>query len=250
MESTQLVKLFGLLETLAGHADGLPLAELAAEVGLAKPTAHRILKSLVALGYAERADGGVYRTTPAFRRLAAGADDRSLVRLADKPLRDLHRTTEETVNLGVLRHTRIVYLTVLESPQPLRRMVSPAMTDPFACTALGRAIVAHLPAARQAFLLKSVAIERRTPRTVVEPKELAAILADVRQTGVAVEEEETDLGVMCIGAPVFDRDGVAAAVSLTVPTVRATQVRRATLVELVRKAAVAVSSALKREGSA
>jgi DNA-binding IclR family transcriptional regulator len=245
VESTLIIKLFGLLEATAGQGGGRSLSDLAAEVGLTKPTAHRILKTLTALGYMERPRPGIYRQSTRLRQLVVGADHQGLVRRAEPVLRELHRMTEETVNLGVLRQGNVVYLTVLESPQPLRRIVNPTMTDPFACTALGRAIVAHLPAERRSFLLRNSVLERRTPHTIVEPAELARILDDVRSDGYAIEENETDLGVMCVGAPVFDRDGVAGAISLSVPTVRSGPERRARLVEAVRRAAEQVSQSLR-----
>ncbi|OWK43902.1 Transcriptional regulator, IclR family [Fimbriiglobus ruber] len=239
-----MLKLFGLLEATAGHKDGRPLAELAAEVGLAKPTAHRILKTLVALGYMERVGNGVYRQTQRIRRLVSDADDRRLVRAADKPLRDLWERSGETVNLGTLRQGKIVYLTVLESRQPLRRTVSPTMTDPFACTALGRAIAAYLPDERLAYLLKTTPLEKRTPHTVVDQTALKKLIAATKVTGVATEEDETDLGVMCVGAPVFDRSGVAAAVSLSAPTARATAASRERWAEWVKATAEQITARL------
>src|SRR5438132_7641948 len=98
VESSVLVKLFGILEATAGCADGRPLAEIAAEVRLTKPTAHRILKMLVALGYMDRVGPGVYRQTAQIRRLISADDNRRLVRAAERPLRELWELTGETVN--------------------------------------------------------------------------------------------------------------------------------------------------------
>ena len=247
MESSLVVKLFGLLEAAAGHPDGRPLADLASDVGLTKPTAHRILKTLVSLGYIERCGAGVYRQSARLRQLVTlGDDDRRLIEIADPFLRRLHKLTEETVNLGVLRQAKIVYLTVLESPQPLRRTVNPSMADPFASTALGRALVAHLPPERQAFLLKHTVIEKRTPHTVIDRAVLAKLLAQARDRGYATEENETDLGVMCVGAPVFDRHGAAAAVSVSVPTARANPERIDRIVNALKEAAGRISDKLKR----
>lgn len=244
MESSQLVKVFGLLEATAGHPDGRSLAELASEVSLAKPTAHRLLKTLVAMGYMERMGNGVYRQTAQLKRVVSGSDDARLVRVAEPLLRELHARTRETVNLGVLRVGRIVYLHVLESPQPLRRIVNPSMTDPFASTALGRAIVAQLPEERQRFLLLTTALEKRTPETVVDHDEILAAMREVTRVGHAIETNQTDLGVMCVGAPVFDAEGVAAAVSVSVPTVRAAEPQRSALVTAVRETAAELSRRL------
>ena len=244
--STKLVgKAFALLEAMAGAGlAGRGLADLAADAGLPKPTAHRILKTLVGLGYAERA-AGCYRVGPVLALLAnSGAADR-LTAAADGPLRTLHRATRETVNLGVLRAGRVVYLAVLESPQPLRRTVDVTMTDPFACTALGRAVVANLPADRRAYLLTHTPIEKRTPATVVDPEVLATILDGVKAQGYAVDVGETDIGVVCVGAPVFGPTGVAGAISVSAPTVRAGPDELPRLAELVRHAAGQVTDKLR-----
>lgn len=245
MEYSLVEKLFGLLEASAGHESGRSLAELASEARLAKPTAHRILKTLVAMGYMERVAAGVYRQTDQLRRLVSVAGDDRIVRNAHPALRQLHEQTRETVNLGVLRQDRVVYLTVLDSPQPLRRTVNPAMSDPFSCTALGRAIVAHLPSERQAYLLGHIALEKRTNLTEVDPSRLKATFSEVRENGFALETGETDIGVACIGAPVFDRDGVVAAISVSAPTARLEGGRLMTLTEMVKSTAHAISARLK-----
>ena len=247
MESSLIIKLFGLLEATSGRPEGQSLAELASQVGLTKPTAHRILKTLSSLGYMERTRPGYYRQTDRLRRLVTGQDDQQLIRCAEPALRELHRATQETINLGILRHGRVVYLSVLESPQPLRRIVNPNMTDPFACTALGRAIVAQLPEERRSFLLRNTALEKRTPHTVVEPAELLQLLTAVRKSGYAIEENETDIGVVCFGAPVFGREGVAGAISITLPTVRDTADRRDYFLGQLLGAAEEVTGVLRRE---
>ena len=247
MEQSALAKLFGILEATAGRPDGRALAEIAAEVRLAKPTAHRILKTLVLLGYMERLDGGVYRQTEQVKRLVNLDGDRKLTRAATPALRELWELTGETVNLGVLRQNAISYLVSIESQQSLRRSVTAGMTDPFACTALGRSIAAHLPPERLDYLLKTVPLEKRTPCTVVEPAEIRRLLHEARESGVAVEVDETDLGVMCFGAAVFDARGVIAAISLSAPSVRG-ESRRAEFAAAVKSTAERVTRRLRDKG--
>ena len=215
MESAHLVKAFALLEATAGREEGRSLAELAADVGLPKSTAHRLLKTLCALGYMVNSGSGIYRQTSLLRRVANGQEDSKLVELAFPILESLHQKTGKTVNLGVLRFERVVYLSVREKNTVAHRVVLERMSDPCFSTALGRAIVAYLPLERQAFLLRNALIEKRTPMTVVDPRALKKVLDDVRARGIAEEENQTDVGVMCIAAPVFDHDGVVASISLT-----------------------------------
>jgi DNA-binding IclR family transcriptional regulator len=241
MESAHIAKLFAILEATSGKTQGKSLAELAAEVGLAKSTAHRLLQSLCSLGYMSNEGSGIYKQTPLFRQLASGFDDQRLVRLAQPHMLELQRVTGETVNLGVMRMERIVYLHVLESPQPLRRMVEASMTDPALSTALGRAIVAFQSPERRQYVLRKVTIEKRTPHTIVEPDELDAILDSIRETGIAMEENQTDLGVTCVAAPIFEGENVVAAVSVSAPIVRMSEAKRAKVIKLIRAAANAIS---------
>ena len=230
VESTVLTKAFGLLEALADDAGGKPLAALAASAGMAKPTAHRILNSLVALGYVQRHDGGVYRPGAKLRRLAGGdgaARDAAILAAADAPLEALQKQCGETVNLAVLRGGRVFYLRVLESAHALRWTSNLETSDPFHCTALGRVMVAHLPTEQQTSLLRRAApLTQPTPRTVTEPKRLAQILTQARDDGYAVEREQSVIGGMCIAAPIFAGDGrrqqqvVVSALSITLPIAR------------------------------
>lgn len=244
MESTSLTKALGLLEATAGHPDGRSLADLAAEVGMPKPTAHRILKTLTALGYLERPASGVYRQSPQVQRLVSDAAVRRLIDAASRPLRDLHAKTHETVNLGILRHDRVIYLDVLECTLPLRR-VATRTSDPFHTTALGRAIAARLPADRRSRLLARARLERRTAATIADRRRLTAEIERAAKQGYAIEENETDVGMACIGAAVCAGDEPVGAISVSLPLARLDPASRRRLIDLVRKTAGAISARLK-----
>lgn len=245
MESSILVKAFALLEAMAGCPEGRPLGQLAAAVGTTKPSAHRVLNSLVHLGYIEKAGAGIYRQTPQVSRLLFGAHIRRMLETGEPLLKQLHTDTRETVNLGVLRQTQVFYLLVLESTLPLRRVVESHSADPFYCTALGRAIVSQLPTEDQERLVKLCQPVARTSETVTSKRELKQILAAAARDGYAVEHDQTDLGVSCIGVPVFDEHGVVGAVSLSLPTARAEQKQLSKLISLVRDTADRLSVGLQ-----
>jgi DNA-binding IclR family transcriptional regulator len=248
MESTSLTKALGLLEATAGHPDGRSLSDLAAELGMPKPTAHRILKSLTALGYLERPASGVYRQSPQMQRLVSDASVRRLIDAAARPLRDLHAKTQETVNLGMLRHDRVIYLDVIECTLPLRR-VATRTSDPFHTTALGRAIASRLPADRRTRLLARAKLDRLTTATIADRRRLSAEIEKAARQGYAIEESETDVGVACIGAPVCLGDEVLAAVSVSLPTARLDAAGRRRLVALVQKTAKTISTRLVSSSS-
>lgn len=240
-----VVKVFRLLEALGQTEQGQSLASLAQEVHLAKPTAHRLLKMMTGLGYVGRTEQGLYRLTGKLQRLTMRLDDRRLVEMAEPVLWQLHEQTGETVNFGVLRQDRVVYLRVIESRQPLRRVAEPLSTQHFHCGALGRVLAAGLESRRRESLLRrSAPLEKRTPFTVVDVDELRQILELAEREGFAVEHDQTDVGVTCVGAPVRRFDQVIAAVSVSVPTARCDAARELELIEQVRRTAEQLSGQL------
>lgn len=245
MESSVLVKTFAILETLSAAKQAMTLAGVSEQCGLAKPTAHRVLNDLSTMGYVERVDTGMYRLSEKFFRLASGTGQEQLVIEAWPVLQDLHEETDETVNLGVLRRDRVVYLRVIESTHPLRRVVEPGSVDPFHSTALGRAIASQLPERSWERLLAHANVESRTEGTHTDRAEIQRLLIKARKDGYAVEIDENDIGVMCIGSPVFDNSGVIAAVSLSVPSARTDAERRKSLIEAVRLSAQRLTESLK-----
>tara|TARA_R110002095_G_scaffold10009_1_gene15168 strand:+ start:293 stop:1063 length:771 start_codon:yes stop_codon:yes gene_type:complete len=221
LEATSLGKAFHVLEVLAASKGALPLLEIVQELGFHKPTVHRILGELLELGYVSRVEKGVYQITPKLRRLALGELGDRLTEIADPCLRLLHDETGETVNLGVLRGTNVRYLSVLESTHPLRRIVEPNSTDPFYSTSLGRAITAQLSDKEWDALLARTRVVARTTETVIDQKQLRKIHQRAQADGYAVEQDQNDVGVTCIGAPIYEGEEIIAAISLSVPTARA-----------------------------
>jgi DNA-binding IclR family transcriptional regulator len=247
MERGPLVKAFELLEALADRESPASLAELCASLDLPKPTAHRVLQSLLKLGYVHHAAGGNYSLTPKLSWLTKGLGDRHLAAVAHPLLLQLRAATNEEINLGVLRRNRISYLTVLACAHPLRRVNNGQESDPVFSTALGRIIVAHLPPPRQREFLANVPIEPRTPRTVTSTDELQKILAQARSDGYAVERDQTDLGVTCIAAPVLVHNDPIAAISISFPSARISAATERQWIPIVCETANAVALAILQQ---
>jgi DNA-binding IclR family transcriptional regulator len=245
MELSAIVKIFRLLEELGSRESSVPLNVLARASGIPKPTAHRVLRQMCNIGYVEREVGGSYRLTSKIRYLSGPPAERQLLAAGESILEELHRQLDETVNLAVLRNTDVVYLRVLETRQSLRRVVEANCVDPFYCTALGRAIVAHLPQDELNYLLaQKKDLEKLTTETVNDPIRLREILDDVRRLGYAVERDETDIGVTCIGAPIFRNDRVIGAVSLSAPSARLRGGLENKAISAVKQTASAMTSKL------
>lgn len=244
-DATSLGKAFQVLEVLAAAEGPRALLEIVQELGLHKPTVHRILGELVDLGYVSRVEKGVYEITPKLRRLASGELEDRLAEIADPCLRELHAETGETVNLGVLRGTNVRYLRVLESTHPLRRIVEPNTTDPFYSTSLGRAITLQLTDEEWDALINRTRLVARTTETVTNVRQLQKIHRQAQQDGYAVEQDQNDVGVTCIGAPVYQQENIVAAISLSVPTARADARALKRFIKAVLRTAEAISQKLE-----
>lgn len=242
-----LAKALVAIDTLAASPGGLTALELGRALRLPRATVYRILATLGDHGYVERADG-----TRAYRlslklldlgsRVLQGMD---LLERAQPILRDLHRGCLETVHLAICEGGRMVYLYKLEGTGPFTMKSRVGASMPMHSTALGKAVLAFLPAAAVDAILAQHGLPRRTPRTIVSRSTLERELARVRRRGYAIDDIENEEGVRCVGAPVFDQQGLpAAAVSISAPASRIPLTRAPKLGALVREHAGRISATL------
>ncbi len=215
-------KALSLLDAFTRETPTLSLAQLIKRTDLPRATAFRLLATLEQAGYLVK-EGTEYSL--GFKLFALGnivAEGLDLRREARRHLRDLRDSTGETVQLAVLDDWQVVHLDRALSNKPVAYVVSRVGTIlPAYCTALGKALLAqedenlvYAWAAIQEF-------SRETPNTIGSADELMADLAAVRARGYSIDDEERELGVRCIGAPVFDHEGRAVgAISLGAPSDR------------------------------
>jgi IclR family acetate operon transcriptional repressor len=198
-----------VLRVLDGLADHTRVAELAGRTGLPKSTVHRILQTLVAEGFAAYdEDAGSY--TPGARLLALAGRTLRRVDVAtggEPVLRRLQERTGATVHLAVLAGDEAVYVRKLEGDKPYRMVSRVGMAIPLHCTAIGKAILAGLPEDDAVALLRRTGLPARTPGTLTTVQALLADLAEVRGRGWSRDDEENEVGVVCVGAAVRDHTG-------------------------------------------
>lgn len=247
MQTSSLGKAFHVLEVLAAAERAMPLVEIVSELGYHKPTVHRLLHDLSELGYVARVEKGTYKLTSKLRRMTNGNLDDRLIDIATPFLQSLHEKTGETVNLGCMRGDSVRYLHVLESPHPFRRVVEANSRDPFYSTALGRAITCQMPDKEWEALIARTKLVPLTPHTTVDPKELLVIHQRAREDGYVIEQDQTDIGITCIGAPVYEGEVVVAAISVSLPTARVENDSERELIDNVVMAAQGISNKLSRE---
>lgn len=223
-----------LLDALADVADTASLKQLAAATGLHPSTAHRILAAMTAARFVERQDAGTYRL--GIRLLELGALVKSRINLREVALpfmQELHESIGEAVNLGVRHDDEIVYLERTSSGRSLVRVVYlVGGRAPLHLTSLGKLFLAADGAQKVRDYAKRTGLPGKTPHSLTTLLALEKELDKVRRHGIAYDDEEAELGLKCVAAPIYDDEGhIVAALSVSAPADRhdpewAAQIRR------------------------
>jgi DNA-binding IclR family transcriptional regulator len=229
-QRTVLGKIDQIFEAFEADQPTLSLAELARRTGLAKSTLHRTVGALVASGMLERNDGQFQLGIRLFELGQRVPRQRALRDAALPFMEDLFEATHEIVHLGVPDGVDILYVEKIMGHRAVRSPSRVAGRMPLFCTAIGKAILAFSPPD----LLERViatGLTPRTPYTIVSPQVLRDSVAEVARTGVAIDREESSLGLSCTAAPVFGLNNrLVGALSISTSSSRAAPERLATAV--------------------
>lgn len=241
-----VMKALRVLDAIAEKGHPTSLTAIAVQLGLPKTSAFRYLRTLSAAGFVNYdAATDLYSVGTRFRALATA--DKSLQRLREITLPHLRKLNEEfneTINLAVLSEHHVVYIDIMESTRTLRLQARVGSRDPLHSTALGKAILAHLPEEDRATRL-SYYLSQKTLRTMTQKRHIEKQLEDVLREGVALEIGENEEGSMCIGSPILDEHGQPlAAISLSAPERRITDDIRARIITRFKETAKAISAEL------
>lgn len=203
-------RIFALIEQLAAHPKGASLQRLAQETELAKSTVHRLLASLVGLGYVVQDEtNGKYRLTLKMFELSSGiVNSMDIMGVAKAHLERLAQRTGEAVHLVIRDGQDIVYIYKTENG-PMRMSSRVGLRSPLYCTGVGKAILATLPPEDVAQIWTHSHPQKLTVRTVEDLPHLQEQLEQVRTNGYAIDDEENELGVRCVAVAIPGPDGRA-----------------------------------------
>jgi IclR family acetate operon transcriptional repressor len=205
-----------LLSTLRIEARALSLAELAELTSLDKATLLRYLRSLQEFQLARRDDDGYRLGIGAFELGASYVAQLDLHRISRPFMEELAASLTETISLAMLDGSDVVYVEVVRGQAEIGVQSRIGARQQAHCTSLGKALTAWLPQSERARVLYASPLTKLTARTLVKRAEIEHHLAEVREQGFAVDDQERLEGVRCVGAPIRDRTGaVVAAMSIS-----------------------------------
>jgi DNA-binding IclR family transcriptional regulator len=241
-----LDRCFRILDALAAAHDTLSPAELANGLRLHKSTIHRLLVVLEHQRYIRRtAEGKFGLGTKLIEMGSRAIEQLDLGEHALPFLRRLVDETGETAHISVLSGTEMMSLANVSGRWTLTTPSTVGRRTQIYCTSVGKAFIAFLPEPRLEPLLRRVPFTAHTRRTITSSSGLRAELARIRKRGYAVDNEEVEEGLRCIGAPVRDYTGqVIASISIAGPVFRVQKGRVAELSRAVMKAADDLSADL------
>lgn len=241
-----LDRALALLEVLAHQGPDLTLAQISELLKLHKSTAHRLIMVLERHRLIERnSNTGKYRLGLKLFELGTKAIGQLDLRERARPF--LERAVlevGETVHLCVYDDGEVVYLDKVEPTRSVRLASSVGRRNPAYCTSVGKAMMAFLPEAQVELAAAKHGFRQLTRRTISNMLELKAELAKVRKLGYALDNEENEEGVCCVGAPVWSfGPHPIAAISVSGPTFRMTSEK----IPVVAQSVVAIAQGLSRQ---
>ena len=237
-----------VIRSFSADAPAQTLAAVARATGLPRATARRLLLTLEHLGYV-RSEAGSFRLTPRVLEIGyAYLASLNLASIAQPFLEAFSEKVRESTSVAVLDDCDIVYVARVAAKRIMTVSIGLGSRFPAYQTSLGRVLLAQLDddeiVARMA---RSGERARTTPLTVTTPEALRARIAEVREQGWAMVDQELELGVRSLAAPLYDKSGVVAAINVS------THIGRTGLDELherflpaLRETASAISNALKQ----
>jgi DNA-binding IclR family transcriptional regulator len=218
---SSLEKGIRVLELLAAE-EALTVSQTAVRLDINRAAAHRFLATLRDLGYVEKNENNRYQLTLRILEMGMKVANRFEIRReARRYMQALSKTFRETVNLGYWDGKEILHLEKIDSLEILRIDAPLWSKTPAYCTALGKAILAHLPEDELNHYLSHTRFVPHGPNTIVSKKRFREELKITCARGYAVDDEELAHGLRCVAAPVFDHTGqVRYALSISCPSIR------------------------------
>lgn len=238
-----------ILELFLDGDGTLTAPEITRRLQLPRTTVHELVTTLTARRYLTQLpeQPGRYRLGVRGYQLGSRyAEQLDLSAEGRQVARRIAETCDETVHVAILEDRDVIYIAKVDSTHAVRMVSAAGRRLPAHCTAVGKMLLASLPEGELAARLSAdPPPAAMTPHSITSPELLRSALAEIRERGVAVEQQESNPDVCCVAAPVRDSAGqVVAALSISVPMTRWTQERQDELTPLAVEGAAELSGRL------
>jgi IclR family acetate operon transcriptional repressor len=237
-----IARAFELLEAMADAGGIVGLSQLAAQSGLPLPTIHRLIRTLVDLGYVRQEPSREYALGPRLVRLGDGAS-RLLGTWATPHLRDLVDEIGESTNLALLDGDQVVYAAQAPGRHSMRMFTEVGRRAGVHCTAVGKAMLARLAERDAMKVVTNSGLPRYTDATITTGEAFLAELRRVEKRGFAIDDGEQEVGVRCV-AVALPGDPVRAGISVSGPSTRMTDELIQAAVPLLNRTAATLAKEL------
>lgn len=244
-----VLKVFAVMEALVEDRR-VSLADLAQKAMTSKTTAHRLLQTMVELGYVEQ-DPETEKYGLTLKLFSLGArslnEHADMLKVADSAMGKLSRATGESVNLGILddRDQRVVYIHKYDSVFNLSMKSTLGLRNPVHSTSLGKALLAWRDEEEIKDRVSKMDFVGLAPNTITDRESFLQELAKTRLSGFAEEIEESEAGVRCMAVPIFNHLGKPiAAMSISFPLFRFQEEKKLEYISLLKGASENASLSL------
>jgi len=235
-----------VLETIA-TANGLTLSEIAERLQQSPATVYRILTTFAAREMLEMdsASQEWFVGSASFRAGSAFLRRTGVVERARPVMRELMQETGETANLGVENNGQVLFLSQVETPENIRAFFPPGAQSPMHASGIGKALLAYSEPERIERYIASAPLTRFTENTIHKKSALLTELQRIRANKYAFDNEEKNIGMRCIAAPILNGFGeVVAGISISGPSARLSLDRIPAVGAIVTRCATELSTTL------
>ena len=243
-----IARAFDLLETMADLGGIVSLSQLATRSGLPLPTIHRLMRTLLDLGYVRQEPSREYALGPRLVPLGESAS-RLLGTWATPYLQRVVDAIGESANLAMLDGHQVVYTAQVPGRHSMRMFTEVGRRASVHCTAVGKAMLATVPPDRAVEILRRSGLAPQTEHTITTLPAMDRELAEIRRRGYAIDDEEQEIGVRCV-AVALPGDPIRAAISISGPSTRMTESLIGTAVPLLAATAAELADELDLAGHA
>lgn len=237
-------KALDILDCFSLERQELGITEIAKIIGYGKSTVYAIVKTLEKNRYLKQNNENKKYSLgfKIIERAYVLLEQMNIRKITFPFLKKLSEKYKENVHLAILDRQEVVYIEKFENAPSLGIRSYVGHRTCLHSTALGKVFLAFLPEEEINNIIQNISLKKRTPNTITDPSELKLNLVQIKKAGYAIDNEEHQIGGMCIGGPIFDFSGkVTAAFSISVPIVRINKDRLKAIIEDIVKTSKEIS---------